>query len=184
MTHIKRPVGYVQIALGIMLIFACLVGYDVLMSGISKSYDLTDAKLNMIFQGLDMAPTYQQVVTGLQIRAYSDLTTRFITQTFMITIFILAVIMILQGVANTQVGGVDDIAPKELGKFVTAIFLIIYVLAAGYILLFKSTPNNRILNLLYLLIILAAFLGIICLFKHFIKRNETKKDKSRKPSSK
>ena len=175
MVNLKRSVGYVQISLGIMLIFACLVGYDLLTEQATKNYDSTDYTLQRALGNLGVTQSEQQMVTSLQIRAYSSITTRFVMQSFMITIFLLAVMMILQGVANTRTGNKDDIPPKELGRFITTMFIIIYVIASAYIIIFKSPGGERAINALYLIIILVVTLAIIRLFRNIHRNPEKKK---------
>jgi len=155
MVNLKRSVGYVQISLGLMLIFACMIGYDILSSHASKLYDATDMTLSKVFYNTGLTPSNEQMITGLQIKSYSTITTNFVIQAFIVLTFILAVMMMLQGVANTRLGSKEDIPPAELGKFVTALFLIIYVIAALYVLIFKSAQSERAINAIYMLIIMA-----------------------------
>ncbi|MBN2459325.1 hypothetical protein JXB28_03495 [Candidatus Woesearchaeota archaeon] len=143
MMYHKKSVGYVQISLGIMLIFACFIGYDILRNHADNSYFWVDYTINKVFHDSEISLTNEQMITSLQMREYSMVTTGFVIQSFVIIIFIMAIMMILQGVANTKSGNKDSAHPKEMVSFMTVLFMILCLLAAAYFLIFKSHDKVR-----------------------------------------
>jgi cytochrome bd-type quinol oxidase subunit 2 len=105
----------------------------------------------------------------------SSTNAHFTIQAMVVIVFVLSVMMILQGVANTQSRKEDDIPQREIGKFIIVMFLLLYVIAAAYVLIFKSAPSRRLFDGLSFLVILAAFTGITSLVQHIIKKKEHKK---------
>lgn len=174
MSNLQRSVGYVQIAFGVMLIFACLIGYDLLSARAERLFDSTDSTLEKVFYNTGATQTEEELSTILRIRAYSDIITELIIQSFIVIIFILAVMIILQGVANTRFVSDEEIPPGELGKFMTALLIIIFIIAALYVIIFKSFGSEKLTKTLYLVIMLAVLL-LIARFINRDKRKVTKK---------
>jgi hypothetical protein len=176
MVHVKRAVGYVQIALGIMLLFACFVAYDLLSTQLSNQYGNVIHIYRDNIKNLNLSLSPKEVLDNYQFVAISAINAGFTIQALVLIVFLLAVMMVLQGVANTRTGSDGDIPTKELGKFVMSLFLILYVIAAAYLFFFKAAPEERLYAGLSLLIVLAAFLGIILLINKLLKRTGKKKD--------
>jgi hypothetical protein len=175
MVHVKRAVGYVQITLGIMLIFASFVASDVLTAQLAKQNAVTLESYFEYAQLVNVTVTREKYIDHLYTLAVVANNTRFIIQTITVLVAVLAIMMVLQGVANTRLGRGDDIPPEELGRFITTVFIILYVIAAVYILFFKSIPGERWFDALCFLAILLAFLGIIRLTHHVVKKIEGRK---------
>jgi uncharacterized membrane protein len=176
MVHVKRAVGYVQIALGIMLLFACFVAYDLLSTQLSDQYGNVIHIYRDNIKNLNLSLSPKEVLDNYQFVSISAINAGFTIQALVLVVFLLAVMMVLQGVANTRTGSDGDIPTQELGKFVISLFLILYVIAAAYILFFKAAPSERLFAGLSLLIVLAAFVGIILLVNNLLKRTGKKKD--------
>jgi len=175
MVHVKRAVGYVQITLGIMLLFASFVASDILIAQLAKQNAITFESYFEYAQLVNVTLTHEKYIDNLYTMAISANNTRFTIQVMAILVAVLAIMMVLQGVANTRLGKRDDIPPKELGNFITTVFVILYVIAAIYILFFKSVPSERWFDAFCFVAILLAFLGIIQLTHHVVRKLEGKK---------
>jgi cytochrome bd-type quinol oxidase subunit 2 len=175
MVHVKRAVGYVQISLGIMLIFGCFIASDTLLEQLVNQNSKLFSTYDELAHLMNASLTPQQHLDSLYVMEVSSTNAHFTIQAMVVIVFVLSVMMILQGVANTQSGKEDDIPQKEIGKFIIVMFLLLYVIAAAYVLIFKSAPSRRLFDGLSFLVILAAFTGITSLVQHIIKKKEHKK---------
>ena len=171
MAHVKRAVGYVQIALGIMLIFACFVGSDILSRYVDKTYEKVEQEYMEIREYRNVTTTDENEIDYSYQKFLSKINSILIIQVMVIVVCVLAISMILQGVANTRTGSEDDVSTKELSKFIISLFLIIYVIAAGYIIAFKTAPSERITVSLVFLGILVVFIIIACFINRLTKKN-------------
>jgi hypothetical protein len=183
MVHVKRTVGYVQIALGMMLIFACFILPGMAIKkqqnkaeevfGIMD--DVIEQKYNELNITISEKENYEQMRLRSTVIFSMLITNHAIIYASMAIIFVLAIMMIFQGVANTRIGSEDDVSSSELGKFVITIFLMLYVITAAYITFFEGSRKEILGNSIVFLVILAAFAGIIYLFRYIIKKIEAKK---------
>jgi len=183
MVHIKRSVGYVQIALGIMLIFACFVASDFLFDQVKEQYSTISGVSSKISGNQNITFGIKEKISNIQLMMLSIINTRITIQTLIVIVFILAIMMTLQGVANTRTGSDEDVSPKELRKFIMTLILILYVMSFPYIIIFKTSGENRLIIGIIMLIVLLVVLGILYLIKHILERMKEKKGKLKKSGS-
>jgi len=181
--HIKRTVGYVQIALGMMLIFACFIVPDMIFKKQNKAVEdisyimneVTKQKYSELNITISEKERMEQVRLISEISVSRSITNWLVIYSSAIIVFVLAIMMIFQGIANTRIGSDEDISSKELGKFVVTFFLICYVITSIYLIFFEGPKRSILINSITYLVILIAFAGIVLLFRRIIKKIEAKK---------
>ncbi|MBW2991115.1 hypothetical protein KY348_05430 [Candidatus Woesearchaeota archaeon] len=167
MVHIKRSTGYIQITLGIVLIFAVLVAHPWVMdkvrefhySQVSMSYAVA-TKNSIVLDSKDKL----DLITNT---SNSILNSFFTVTCTAAIVLVLAIMMIFQGIANTRTGTEDDVHPKELGSFLLTLVLIIYVLAIAYVVFFISPPHERLLDATILILIFVFIGWVALLIRHY-----------------
>jgi hypothetical protein len=171
MVHVKRAVGYIQIILGILLIFTTIIASSLIFNQINKnigawSESLSEAAnhYNLSFTPKEQFLMAQNAGAGLAM-GIGNMGITIIAAA--IIIVILSVMMILQGVANTRTGSEDDMTYHELGHFIFSIVLVLYLLGAiAYIILQKPDIGT----IFWLLLLLAA----IAVLPVFVKQHLAK----------
>lgn len=190
MAHIKRTIGYVQIALGIMLIFSCFIVPDIIFKKQAKAIEdisyvmneVTKQKYSELNITISEKERTEQMRLITEVSVSRSITNWLVIYSSAIIIFVLAIMMIFQGIANTRIGSDEDVSSKELGKFVVTFFLICYVITSIYLIFFEGPKRSILINSVTYLVILIAFAGIVLLFRRIIKKIEAKQSKPEQKS--
>jgi len=136
MVHIKRSIGYVQIAFGIFLVISTLFGITLVFKHVAAESDLYIDAYNVIkerYGTLSFVESYSFFMT----HSY---------QRFMIYIFIsgismvmivLGVLTLFQGIAHTRAGA-DPHHPHALAKIIAVLVLVFLAVDLVFYLVLAS----------------------------------------------
>lgn len=165
--HIKRGIGYLQIALGILLIMAVLMGSSYAIEKINAQHSSYFNELFTQAGRTNITFDYKELLSLIipSLGAMGNNSTIIICTA--VIILVLSMMMILQGIANTRTGSEDDMPPKELGKFLFIFFIIAYIVSSVifvYFLKYDQQEATIWLGIGFVLILVIAFLVKI-LFK-------------------